>query len=139
MRILKETTQTLTDTFAPVGLIIGPESFAGTTGDDLINFSLMALGFKITFNDSSDFEVQAIPIDVEDSSEYELPIDTIKKTIVETNPLVKTRKGSTDGNPLFRFEIGSTIDALRIEVRVKTPGATPGEITRAVYNLGYIQ
>lgn len=35
--------------------------------------------------------------------------------------------------------IGLTIDALRIQVRVKTVGATPGVITRAVYNPGYIQ
>lgn len=141
MKILKSTTQTLSTTFTDIGLPIAPSTFTtfAGSGDDLSKFGNLTLGFKIDFNDSKDFEVRAVPIDIVDGSEYELPLDTVKKDEVENRPLVQTRKGSVNANPLFGFPIGLTIDAVQVQVRVKTVGSTAGEITRAVYNVGYTQ
>lgn len=141
MKVLKSTTQTLTNVFTNIGPTISPISFDVSINETLSNFGLLTLGFQVTFNDSRDFEVRANAIDIDDPAvaEYELPLDTPKKTIVENNPLVETRKGGTDFNALFGIPVGLTVDAVQVQVRVKTVGAIAGVITRAVYNVGYTQ
>lgn len=138
MKLLAENI-TLTDTFTDIGLIIGPSTFAGTTGDDVIKFSFLTVAVELDVNDSSNFQIKALAVDTVDNIQFEFPIETVKKSIVQIEPLVQEFNLDVDATQLFQWELDTTIDAIQLQVRVDTLGAIAGIVTSIRYNLGYRQ
>lgn len=139
MKLLAENIP-LTNTFTDIGLIIGPKTLnAANTGDDVIKFSFLKVSVELQINDSKGFEIQALDIDEEDLKEFDLPIETVKKDIVEVEPLIQRLKKNVNSNQSFGWELDTTVDALQIRVRVDIEGVTPAKILSLRYNLGYRQ
>lgn len=136
---LLATNQTLTNTFTNIGDIIGPGTVSGTTGDDLIKFSFLTVAVELDINDSKDFQIKALAMDIVDNKEFEFPIETVKKAIVQIEPLVQEFNLDIDAGQLFEWQLDTTIDCLQLQVKVDTLGVTPGIITSIRYNLGYRQ
>ena len=133
------TSQTLTETFTDIGNVIGTSTIANTTGDDAIKFSFVTLAVELEINDSKNFQVKILGIDLEDNVEFDFPINTVKKNIVEVEPLVHELKLDVDANQLFEWELDTTLDALQVQVKVGSTGVIPGVVTSLRYNLGYRQ
>ena len=139
MRIL-DTNQTLTNTFTDIGAVIGPSSIAGSTGDNLIMFSFLTVAVELDINDSEDFQIKALIVDAEDpTKEFDFPINTVKKNIVQVEPLVQEFNLDIDANQTFSWDLDNTVDAIQLQVRAGTVGATAGVITSIRYNIGYRQ
>ena len=140
MKLLAEN-QTLTNTFTDIGLIIGPKTIGAllTTQDDVISFSFLTVGVVVTMNTSTGFEIQALALDENTLQRYDFPIETVKKNIVNVEPLIQTFKKTGNISQLFQWELDTTIDAVQLQVRVNTVGATAGIATSTRYNLGYRQ
>jgi len=136
---LLATSQTLTITFTDIGLIIGPNIIIGSTGDDVIKFSFLTVAVELNINDSENFQIKALAIDTTDNTQFEFPIETVKKSIVQIEPLVQEFNLDVNATQLFQWQIDTTIDAVQLQVRVDTLGATAGIITSLRYNLGYRQ
>lgn len=137
---LLATNVTLTNVFTDIGVVIGPKTFSATaTGDDVIKFSFLTVAIELDINDSLNFQIKALAIDTIDSVQFEFPIETIKKSVIQIEPLVQELNFDTDANQLFQWELDTTIDAVRLQVRVDTLGVTAGIVTSLRYNLGYRQ
>ena len=134
------TNETLTATFTDIGAVIGPKTFSATaTGDDVIKFSFLTVAVELDINDSKNFQIQAVAIDTVDGKQFDFPIETVKKSIVQVEPLVQEFNLDIDAGQGFGWQLDSTIDALQFQVRVDTLGATAGIVTSIRYNLGYRQ
>ena len=137
---LLATNVTLTNIFTDIGIVIGPKTFSVTaTGDDVIKFSFLTIAVELDINDSKNFQIKAKAIDIADNIEFEFPIETIKKSIVQVEPLIQEFNLDIDATQLFQWQLDTTIDAIQLQVRVDTLGATAGIVTSLRYNLGYRQ
>lgn len=137
--ILLAENQTLTNTFTDIGLIIGSKQLSGSTKEDLINFSFLTVAVELNINDSKDFQIRALAVDEKDNVEFTFPIETTKKDKTLIEPALQELNVDTDTNQLFEFELDDTIDAVQLQVRVGTVGATAGIVTSLRYNKGYRQ
>ena len=136
---LLETSQTLTDTFTDIGDVIGSDLVATNTGDDSIKFSFLTVAVELAINDSKNFQIKALAIDETDDVQFEFPIETVKKDIVQVLPLTQELDVDIDINQLFQWQLDTTIDAIQLQVRVDTLGATVGVVDSIRYNIGYRQ
>ena len=66
-------------------------------------------------------------------------LETVKKDKVLVKKEFKEYDETGDVAQFFEFALDTTIDALQIQVRVDTAGATPGVVDSIRYNLGYRQ
>ena len=134
------TNQTLTADFTDIGLIIGPKTLAGTTEvDNVIDFSFLTIAVELNINDSKNVQIKALLVDEKDSKEFDLPINTIKKDIVDVEPLIHRFKFNIDANQAFQWRLDKAIDAIQIQVKAGTVGSTAGIITSLRYRLSYSQ
>ena len=126
---------TLTNTFTDIGPVIGPDG----SGDFTILFSFLTIAVELAINNSLNFQIRALALDSEDNVRFEFPIKTVKKDKVLIEPEFQELNVDIDINQLFQWELDTTIDAIQLQVRVGTEGATPGVVTSIRYNLGYRQ
>lgn len=138
MQTLKSTTQTLTGTFTNIGSVIGPAQLSGT-GDTTKDFSFLVVGIELDINDSKDFQIRALGVDKKTSKEYKFPIDTTRKDKTKVLGALQEFDEDIDDNQFFDWVLNNAIDAVQIQVRALTVGATAGSVLSAVYGLGYRQ
>lgn len=129
------TNVTLTGSFADIGAIIGRDD----TGDDVIKFSFLTVAVELDINDSLDFQIKALLVDPTDNVEFDFPIRSVKKNKVQIEPEIQEFNLDIDAKQLFEFELDTTVDAIQLQVRVLTGGATAGIVTSIRYELGYRQ
>jgi len=131
---------TLTNTFTDIGDVIGPKNLpVANTSDDAIKFSFLTVAVELDINDSKDFQIKALAMDEKDLVRFEFPINTVKKSISQIEPLIQEFNLDIDQNQLVQWQLDNTIDAIQLQVRVGTLGATPADIISLRYNLGYRQ
>ena len=138
-----KTNQTLTNTFTDIGDAIGPDSLSiPSTGEKTRQFSFLVFMAFVTMNDSKKFQIRALGIDKTDNKRATMPIRTGRKDkiLIRRDLQEFDESGDfTDLGQLFEFEIDLAFDAVQMQVRVDTEGATAGVVDSIRLNPGYRQ
>ena len=140
---LLATNITLTNTFTDIGNAIGSSSLSiPSTGDTTRQFSFLTFMVFVTINDSDKFQIRALAIDNEDNKRATLPIRTGKKDKLLIRRDLQEFDESGDFaviGQVFEFEIDMSFDAVQMQVKVVTEGATAGVVDSIRFNPGYRQ
>jgi hypothetical protein len=120
------TNQTLTRTWADLG------SSINTVGRSFVTIFL-----DVDINDSANVQIKQLAVN--ESDRFEMPLSTVKKSVIQIEPDIRELNLDIDQKIAVEFELDMTIETSQIQVRVGTVGATPGVIINAFYEVGYRQ